>query len=103
MHDDREADSLPEISDDALHTRFSCDEPPSEAVVRALAAVKGVKLTELDVLYETIDPEALDNLMGDPVVDSDTRNLVVEFTVSPYRVTVRDNGSITLLVETDEE
>lgn len=38
------------------------DESPSEAVLRSVATITGVTAVELDPLYETIDPDALDAL-----------------------------------------
>jgi hypothetical protein len=40
------------------------EETPSEAVVKAVAAVTGRSVTELSPLYETIDPDALDLLFS---------------------------------------
>ncbi|MHC3437487.1 HalOD1 output domain-containing protein [Natrialbaceae archaeon A-gly3] len=43
-----------------VQTRYSSGESASEAVVRALAVAEGVEPTELDLLYDFIDPEVLD-------------------------------------------
>lgn len=46
------------------HTyEIDSNENPSEAVVRAVAAVTNQQLHELAPLHETIDPDALDSLL----------------------------------------
>ncbi|KZN23936.1 hypothetical protein A4G99_12265 [Haladaptatus sp. R4] len=100
---DDEDDSLPEGFEDVFHTRFSSDEPPSEAIVRALSVAEGVVPTELTLLYESIDPEALDALFGTPIIGEKDGGVIVKFSVSGHRVIIRSNGSITILVKTDEE
>ncbi|GKZ15251.1 HalOD1 output domain-containing protein [Haladaptatus sp. T7] len=99
-HDD---DSLPDGFSDVLHTRFSSDNPPSEAIGRALAVVEGVVPTELSLLSESVDPEALDALFGTPIIGQENRGVTVEFSVSDHHVIIRSDGSITILVGTDEE
>ncbi|ELY63376.1 HalOD1 output domain-containing protein [Natronococcus jeotgali] len=79
-----------------VQTRYSCNENASEAVIRALAVAEGVKPTELDLLYESIDPEALNVLLGDPVI-SDELPTIIKFSISDYRVIVSSNGRITIL------
>lgn len=76
------------------------DERPSEAIVKAVAAVTGrasvpdgttgsePEAGALTPLYETLDPDALDALaIGD---DSREANCSVTFTYDDYAVTVRD-------------
>lgn len=89
-HDSRDGD------EPVVQTRYSCNEKASEAVIRALAVAEGVSPTELDLLYESIDPEALDSLLGDPVV-SDEPPTRIEFGVSDYIVVASSNGRITVL------
>ena len=46
------------------HARsYADDESPSEAVIQAVAAVKGVDPLSLEPLYDAIDPDALDALV----------------------------------------
>ncbi|MFP8956163.1 HalOD1 output domain-containing protein [Natrialbaceae archaeon A-CW3] len=84
---DRQTDTEP-----VVQTRYSSGESVSEVVVRALAVAEGVEPSELDLLYDFIDPEALDTLLGDPVI-SDEPPTIVEFSVLDFRsssaVTVR--------------
>ncbi|MFH5802126.1 HalOD1 output domain-containing protein [Haladaptatus sp. CMAA 1911] len=100
---DDEDESLPDGFEDVFHTRFSRDEPPSEAIVRALAVAEGVVPTELALLYESIDPEALDALFGTPIIGQEDGGMTVEFSVSGHRVIIRGDGSITILVKTEKE
>jgi hypothetical protein len=72
----------------------------NETIVRALAVVEDVEPTELDLLYESIDTEALDSLFGDPLI-SDEPPTIVKFGVSDYRVVVSSDGQITVLDELD--
>lgn len=53
------------------------------AVVEAIAAVTGESSSDLDLLAETIDPDALDQIFKD-----DEGDVRVEFTYSGYRVVV---------------
>ena len=71
------------------------DHEPSTAVIEAIAATTGTDEIDLDPLYETVDPDALDavvagrsNQMTDPVV--------VTFNYNGYRVVVNDGGRIEL-------
>lgn len=100
---DHKDDLPPDESENVFHTRYSSDEPPSETVVRALAAIDGVQPGELALLYDSIDPEALDALFGTPILGQEEGNLEVEFSVSGYRVIVRSDGDITILVDTKEK
>jgi len=67
---------------------------PSRAVIETVAAHQGVEPTDLEVpLFEAIDPDALDELLG-----ADGREyappIEVEFTYDGYHVTVGSDGSI---------
>lgn len=67
------------------------DCPPSIAVIEAIADVRGVEPTDLDgVLYDLIDPEALDALfLGEKPGD-----IEVELPLGSHRVTIRSDGSL---------
>jgi hypothetical protein len=76
------------------HSRTATDEPPSITLVKALAEAKGVSPTELDnPLYDTVDPEALDEL-----VDStdDGTGLRLLFELEGYQATVTASGDVEL-------
>lgn len=82
-------------SEPVIQTQFDSDEHASGAVIRTLAALKGVEPTELGSLYESLDPEALDALLGDPTHNGNSP-IVVNFVASGYRVTVSSDGQITI-------
>lgn len=79
----------------AFRTRYDQEEPPSLAVVRAIAAIEGTDAMELDVpLYGAVDPDALDRLLGDP--DRNGHGLLVAFALEGYRISVHGDGIITI-------
>lgn len=65
------------------------DESMSAAVVDAIAAADGVEPTDLEPLYEAVDPEALDDLFR-------TSPGSVTFEFNGYRVTVTSAGDVEL-------
>lgn len=95
MTNERADDSRSE-SEPLVRTEYSSDAPPSEAIVRALAAASGAEPTDLEPLYDSIETDALDALLGDPVF-GDGASLVVEFVTSGYRVVVRGDGHVSVL------
>lgn len=73
------------------------DEPISTAIVSALSEAKGRDVTEdTCVLYDSIDPEALDGMFRQ---DSDDDSIKVEFTTHDAIVVVWGNGRISLQVQ----
>lgn len=76
----------------AFRTAVRPSESTTEAVLRALAAMEGVDETELDVLYERTEPEALEDLVGH--ARGTDRYVGVEFTYREYTVLVRGDGVI---------
>lgn len=89
QHMDIEAES------DTYRTEYQdYAEPPSEAVVRAVAAISGDEPFELTPLYEVVDPDALDALFL-PTHDGPTeREGEVAFNYCGYRVEIRSYGVI---------
>lgn len=77
-----------------FRTRFGRDERPSHVIIRALASVEGVPPSEVDSLYWSVDPEALDSLLSDS--GSGALDPMVEFGVSNYRIVAKGNGQITI-------
>lgn len=67
------------------------DCPPSIAVIEAIADIEGVEPTDLDgVLYDLIDPEALDALfLGEKAGD-----IELELPLDSHRITIRSDGSL---------
>lgn len=71
-------------------------ESVSTTVVHALADAKEVDPLELDPLYETLDPDALDALFA-PVEGSESgRHGKVSFTTNGYEVEVTSTGRVHL-------
>lgn len=67
---------------------YSPEQPPSIAIVNALADLEEVHPTELDyTLYDSVQPEALDTL-------AQSGNVEITFTVEQYRVHITESGTI---------
>lgn len=79
---------------DQVQTRFGSDQSPSEAVVRALAAIDDTEPESIEPVYHHVEPDALDKLFERSTVDD--VGLVVTFRVMEYHVVVRGNGTITV-------
>ncbi|QRV17800.1 hypothetical protein JMJ58_22475 (plasmid) [Haloterrigena salifodinae] len=69
------------------------DNTPVYAVVSAVAEAEGVDPVDLPPLYETIDPEALNDLLSSR---DDSTVATVEFEYAGYAVTVRGEGMVTV-------
>lgn len=63
-----------------------------ETVLRGLAAVKDVPVTDLDPLYEQINPDALINFHRH-AKEADTA-VSIEFTVDEYTVTISQTDNV---------
>lgn len=68
------------------------DLAPSQAVVERIAAREGVDPTELTPLFEAIDPDALDRLVG--MAGYSDSPLQIEFPYHGYNVTVTGDGVV---------
>lgn len=65
------------------------DEPPTEAVVAAVAAASNRRPLEMKPLYEFVDPDALDALFGSRSSnDSTAGNIHIKFGIDDGYVTV---------------
>ncbi|WP_436925152.1 HalOD1 output domain-containing protein [Halosimplex amylolyticum] len=73
-------------------TRFDGDREraPSTAVIEAVAAAEGVAPTELDPIYDAIDPEAIDRLLA----DQNDASTCVRFAINGWTVFVRGDGAL---------
>ena len=86
-----------------LQSDWTAFENPSVAVVRAVAAVTNSDPVELSTLYDSIDPFALDALMG-AVVDEAATDASVTFPYEGFTVDVQGDGTLTVSVDsTDAE
>ncbi|WP_435073822.1 HalOD1 output domain-containing protein [Halorubrum sp. HHNYT27] len=72
---------------------FSEDQPPSEAVVEAVAAVKGKDPLELEPIYAQLDSDALDDLVNNSG-EEPTLGLHISFQVTGLRVDIFSNRRI---------
>ena len=97
-----ENDPPTEPSGERFHTEYDDDESLCTAISMAVAAVSGTKLGEMAFLYECIDPDALEALMDEPVVNGDGSTVEVEFQYSGHWINIRNNGSITVLAAAEE-
>ncbi|QLD91194.1 hypothetical protein HWV07_07185 [Natronomonas salina] len=70
----------------------SSDESVSETVVTAVADAKGVDPLDLDPLYDSIDPDALDSLFGHAGAGSSIAKL--SFEMADCEVLVRGSGEV---------
>lgn len=84
------------VMSDSNPTEFETDyesQPPAVAIVSAIAAIEDTPPTELDFsLYDSIDPEALNKLVG----DSGNTNMMIEFTIDGYEIQIQQNGTLTV-------
>lgn len=98
MSDDDSAgrDGLEYSSDADIHrVEFSREsERASTAVVKAVAAIAGVKQDDLDPLYYVVDPDALDSLFQPTVKGGHRGDAEISFSYHGYDVTVRSYGII---------
>lgn len=86
-----EVEYLPES--ETVRAKFDQTETTATmAVIEALAAVRDVDPLELDSLYPTIDPDALDELMS--VRHDSTGDVHVSFTLGEETITVHSYGII---------
>jgi len=70
------------------------DERPSIAVVSAVADVTGTDPSELDPLYETIDPDALNSLFRGSQGDGPNSRGQVSFSVAGCDVVVHGSHKV---------
>ncbi|WP_204365325.1 HalOD1 output domain-containing protein [Halorubrum aidingense] len=72
------------------------------AIVEAVAAVSDHDPADLPPLYETIDPDALNTLLG-PAGDRSDQPLAVSFAYFGYNVRVDRNAVEILSLESDQD
>lgn len=74
---------------------LSAGESPTEGVVQALATAADASPLELDPLYNTLDPEALDTLFS-PSPSGDRSGEYIVFEYEGYEVTFFSEGRVTV-------
>jgi hypothetical protein len=74
--------------------QFDWDEtPPSAAVTEYISAMTGREQTDFPPLYETVDPEALDSLVG---ASARSSPVSVSFEYVGHSITVRSDGELVI-------
>jgi hypothetical protein len=69
----------------------------SDAVVDAVASRAGIDPVDLrPPLYEAIDPDGLDTLVGNASSNMNRSDVVITFDYAGYEVTVESDGSVTV-------
>lgn len=77
-------------------TRQADAEPVTETVLRAVAERKGCSQLQLPLLYDCIDPDALNALVASAGGPSAGESVVVEFEYAGYVVRVIGTGTVEL-------
>lgn len=77
-------------------TRRADDEPVTETVLRAVAERKGCSQLQLPLLYDCIDPDALNALVASAERSSAGGSIVVEFEYAEYAVRVVGTRTVEL-------
>lgn len=88
------SDENPDSEDEpqVFQTKFEDSTSPSFTLIKALAAIKDTEPVELDPLSESVDPDALDTLIG--TAEPQEGPLEVAFTIEGYYVRIQSNGRI---------
>lgn len=79
-----------------IYRDWWADQPLSTAVVEAVATVTNTPVTEIDPLYEVVDPDALNDLYEPTSNGTSQRNGYVSFSLQECDVTVFAGGRIEL-------
>jgi hypothetical protein len=78
-----------------LELEIDSETPPSTAVIEAIAEYQDVDPTDLDhPLFEVIDPDGLDSLIGHNGSNHAMYETTVEFNYDDCRVQVSSAGSV---------
>lgn len=77
-------------------TRHEDSEPVTETVLRTVAEHEGCSQLDLPLLYESIDPDALNALFAGSGEPAAAGSVVVEFEYADYVVRVTEPGTVEL-------
>jgi hypothetical protein len=84
-----------ECDDETVRIRYDWSStPPSAAVVETVATALDCDPMEMDPLYEYIDPDALDDLVGASDSNPTGRETSISFRFDGHRVTVSGSGEV---------
>lgn len=76
-----------------MNYELSEGESVAEGVVFAVAAAEGCEPTELPLLTDTLDPDALEDLFA-RAADGPQANIVLSIVYSDSQITIKDTESI---------
>jgi len=81
---------------DTYHRQYDWDSPErlSSAIITAVATVAGTEPTELEPLYDCVDPDAVDALFRPLSEDRPRSDGCLSFSLNEYEVTVYGHGEI---------
>lgn len=105
MSDSRESTDFQSAAGSEDIVRITYDwssTPPSTGVVEAIADAADRDATTLEPMYETIDPDALDQLVRSESERELDGNVAVSFEYAGYGVTVRGDGSVVVRIDADD-
>ena len=81
---------------DTYHHQYDWDSPErlSSAIIAAVATVADTEPTELEPLYDCVDPDALNALFRPLSEDQPRSHGCLSFSLDEYEVTVQGHGEI---------
>lgn len=82
------------------HTNWTGEESLATTIVRAVASVSNRETTELEPLYDTVDPEALETCVTSLCESSDC---AVTFVYAGYEIRIDGDGLVTLCIANGDE
>jgi hypothetical protein len=83
------------MADLELESDDGSEVPPSTAVVEAIAEHEGLDPLALETpLYEVIDTDALDSIIGSGVASHRRSDVTVQFSYNSSRVRISGDGSV---------
>lgn len=80
----------------AFYHDWSGDEPLSTGIVSALADLSETDVTDVDRLYDRVDPDSLDAIFQPPNGKSTRNTGELSFRLGSYTVTVHASGFVVL-------
>lgn len=85
----------PDPGEDGVRRRYDWTEtPPSTAVVETAAEAAGVDPTTIEPLYDALDPDGLDALVGAATPGGCRSGVAVAFTAADHRISVHGTGEV---------
>lgn len=79
-----------------VSTHYERSEPVTETVLRTVAEREGCSQIELPLLYDSIDPDALNSLFAGSGAPTVVGSVVVEFEYADYVVRIAEPGTVEL-------